>query len=387
MHIAYVGMFLVDQESPGLQRVAGVSRALALGGHDVVIGGQGQERASTNGRARRPPGPSRGRIDIVGFGDKISTPGHSRPWALDYGVARWLGSLRPRPQLVITYGGTGPFLSAVRRWADKVGVARVIDSVEWYDRRHIAGGRWGLKALDNELSMRWRYPHHDGAIAISRMLEQHLRSHCPHVIRVPPVMDVHAAKLGLKRSTGPLVLLYAGSPGRKDFLGEVVKATSMVDALGSRIRLEVVGTTLEEARRLPGMPNSIPSSVSFSGRVSRAHVLELVGSADYIPLLRPGLRYAHAGFPTKVVEAMAVGTPVIANLTSDLFEHVVHGETGLVSVTADRDGFATALEVALRGGRQLARRLSVAARTEAIRSFDFRAYSEPLCHFVKVVHG
>lgn len=376
MHIAYVGPFHVGQESPGLLRVAGVSRALARVGHKVMIGGQGQDAARTSGR---------GGVTTVGFADKVGTPGHSRPWTLDYGVARWLDSLRPRPELVITYGGTGPFVYAIRRWADKAGVARVVDSVEWYDRRHIAGGRWGLKALDNELSMRWRYPRHDGVIAISSMLEKHYRARCSKVIRVPPVMDVRGVDPGVKRAAGPLVLLYAGSPGRKDLLGEVVKATRKVDPLGSRVRLAVVGTTFEEARHLPGMPRSIPPSVCFSGRVSRSHVLELVGSADYIPLLRPDLRYANAGFPTKVVEAMAVGTPVIGNLTSDLYEYVVNGETGLVSETAESEGFAAALEVAVRGGRQLASVLSTAARMKAIQSFDFRTYSERLSHFVEAV--
>ncbi len=376
MRVAYVGTFIAGHESAGIQRVAGIAQSLSLAGHSVVVGGQGA------GCVHLAPD-----ITFEGFAHAENLRLRTARTRRTYGVEAWLTELSPSPDIVIVYGGAGPFVDAVARWARSRGIRRVVDSVEWYDRHHIQGGAWGIKALDNELSMRWRYPRHDGAIAISSMLEQHYCKSCRDVVRIPPTLDVRSAGLGRKPVAGPLVLRYAGSPGLKDLLGEIVTAVSRVDSTGRHLRLEVVGTTALVARELPGMPSSIPESVSFTGRVPRSRVLELMGSADYVPLLRPNERYANAGFPTKVVEAMAVGTPLIGNLTSDLGDYVHDGETGLVSESADAAGFAAALERAIVGGRQLAGKLSLAAREEALDSFDFRVYTETLSGFVETVRG
>jgi glycosyltransferase involved in cell wall biosynthesis len=106
-----------------------------------------------------------------------------------------------------------------------------------------------------------------------------------------------------------------------------------------------------------------------------------------VPLLRPVRRYAQAGFPTKVVEAMSSGTAVIANLTSDLELYVRHGETGIVVSSNSRGDMAQALEIAIEGGRTMSHALGAAARREALLSFDFRTYSGVLSEFVERVHG
>jgi glycosyltransferase involved in cell wall biosynthesis len=369
-----VGPFMAGQESAGVQRVVGVTQALRHAGHEVLVGGQGSAVSTVDG------------VRIEGFTARIG----NLPLAakrLDYGVAAWLEASRLRPDLVITYGGTGSFQASLRRWARSSGVPRIVDSVEWYDRRHLLGGAWGVRALDNEASMRWRYPRHDGVIAISSLLECHYSSRCGHILRVPPLMDVRSHSPLKKSNSGPLVLLYAGTPGRKDKLGAVVRGIGMVDPHGDRVRLEVVGTEESEAGGIPDMPSVVPAGVRFHGRVTRDRVLEMVALADYVPLLRPNERYANAGFPTKVVEAMAVGTPVIANLTSDLGDHIMDGKTGLVCPSSDAEAFAEALKVALKGGRRMSAALGAGAREEALRAFDFRQHAGRLSSFVEAVRG
>ena len=60
-----------------------------------------------------------------------------------------------------------------------------------------------------------------------------------------------------------------------------------------------------------------------------AELPNLIAEADFTVLMRPNKRYTNAGFPTKLVESLASGVPVIANLTSDIGWAVRDGREGL----------------------------------------------------------
>jgi glycosyltransferase involved in cell wall biosynthesis len=94
---------------------------------------------------------------------------------------------------------------------------------------------------------------------------------------------------------------------------------------------------------------------------------------------------ANAGFSTKFCESLASGTPIIANLTSDMGHYLRNGVEGLVCSDHSVEELAETLRTALRMGptqRDLMRR---AARECALRSFDFRAYSGVLGTFLDEV--
>ena len=378
MRVAYVGQYRVDRDSAGLQRVLGISAALAQSGHEVAVGGQGARATAVSPHYN---------VDIQGFGAGQNGSRLTRI-ATGAGVGQWLDSLPHTPDMVISYGGTGFFVGAVKRWARRGGVPRVVDSVEWYERASLAGGRYGPKAVDNEVSMRLRYPSHDGAIAISTLLEKHYRNAgTRHVLRVPPIADVEAVSAPSKGLDGPITLLYAGSPGAKDSLGTVVEALSRVDPVGNHMRLEVLGVSPDEAHGIPSMPVDLPASAAFLGRVPREQVLKALERAHYVPIIRRDERYAHAGFPTKLVEAMASGTAVIANRTSDIGDHLVHRQTGLLAQDDSLGAVVEALQSAMDGGQELAAEMGGQARRVALRDFDFRQHADALDEFVRLIVG
>jgi glycosyltransferase involved in cell wall biosynthesis len=102
-----------------------------------------------------------------------------------------------------------------------------------------------------------------------------------------------------------------------------------------------------------------------------------------MPLLRPDARYAHAGFPTKVVESFAVGTPVLANLTSDLGRYLVDGRNGLVCDADSADAVVGTLVRALRLSPGQLGALRTEARRTAERSFDYRAHVGSVAAFLE----
>jgi glycosyltransferase involved in cell wall biosynthesis len=114
----------------------------------------------------------------------------------------------------------------------------------------------------------------------------------------------------------------------------------------------------------------------------RPDVPGLLAQCDFMPLLRPNQRYAEAGFPTKVVESLAVGVPVVANLTGDLGEYLLDGENAFVAENWSVEAFVGAARRAW-AARDRWSAMRDAARGTAQRSFDYRAHAENLGRFVE----
>ncbi|GLW27399.1 glycosyltransferase [Actinoplanes regularis] len=75
------------------------------------------------------------------------------------------------------------------------------------------------------------------------------------------------------------------------------------------------------------------------------------------------------GLPTTILEAAALGLPVVATRHSGIPEAVVDGETGLLSPEADPAALAVSIE-RLLGDEDLQRRLGAQARKHVMANFD-----------------
>jgi glycosyltransferase involved in cell wall biosynthesis len=118
--------------------------------------------------------------------------------------------------------------------------------------------------------------------------------------------------------------------------------------------------------------------VDSLGPLPQQHVSALIREATFSVLLREPRVFAQAGFPTKVPESLAVGTPVICNITSDLHEYVRDGIEGILCRDQTADAFAAAVERVLLLRTDQLRAMRAAARARAEISFDFRVYADTL---------
>ena len=114
----------------------------------------------------------------------------------------------------------------------------------------------------------------------------------------------------------PFTLLYHGTAGNEYDLSTVVRAIAVLRARGytvDRIRLRIVGS----GPALPAVQREVTALglerwVSIERPVPFAHVPGLLASADAgVPLLRE-TPYAHLGIPTKLLECVAAGIPVLS---------------------------------------------------------------------------
>lgn len=397
MKVAYIGPFSVGSSNAPSVRVVGVGEALAQAGHSVTflpLIDQVENPALNSGleldvslaRGRRA-GSIRNGADTLWMGIRASS---------------WLSAQGEDFDRVILYHPIGTLL-APYLWRQARGVRRqpplILDVVEWYDYRHLRGGRFGPHAIEHALAMNLLATRARSVICISQFLSNHFKSKGCRTLVVPPLMDVPRLQTQAVRvDAPPIAIAYAGSPGAKDALG--LSNLSHASWLLRRedpalaFRVDVAGMTREEGLRIcRAFTDSPPEdfNVHFRGRVPLDQARALVAGADYSFVQRPHARYSQAGFPSKVVESLLLGTPVITNSTSDLSQYIEDGNNGLLlggtSGTRDTDGTSLADVV------QMMRRLlqpgfhlrwsrdTIAARARA--DFNPRRYTMALSEFVR----
>jgi glycosyltransferase involved in cell wall biosynthesis len=156
------------------------------------------------------------------------------------------------------------------------------------------------------------------------------------------------------------LLAFAGRINRQKALEVLLAAMSQVE--GVELVLAGEGPERErfeqETRRL-----GLDGRVRFVGALDRVGVLKLFRSAD-----ASILSSAWENFPHTVVEALAVGTPVISTAAGGVAEIVKDGENGLLVPVGDADALAAAIRRYLDDGALQARlRANAAASVEPLR--------------------
>lgn len=379
--VAYVGPFGFPDGGAAARRILGNALSLREAGFEVEIGsGQMEGPAEYDGFKVR----SLGERTAEHMGSAFKRLLYA---AMGARTVAWLDSLSPRPTAVILYSGYSPYLMRLLPWARKTGVPLIFDAVEWYDPPTPLHWLRSPYYWNTELAMRLYAPRTRNILAISSYLEDHYRARGCNTVLVPPTLDTTRVTPNLEpTASGPLILAYTGTPGHKDLFGAYLEALLDLDPQGKRLRLRMAGLSVEEVLAFPAMrrkgARALPGCVEVLGRVPQDEAMELTRRADFSLLLRPDTRTSRAGFPTKVVESLSVGTPVICNHTTDLPRHIRDGQEGLICAVGTAEALKGALQRAIALSVDNRRRMRAAARAEAEKSFDYRRYVQPLAKFV-----
>jgi glycosyltransferase involved in cell wall biosynthesis len=383
--IVYVGPFSFPYGGAAARRILGVSKSMQAAGFQVKVA------SGQMGRAAQSPEWFEG-IEVYSLSERTAEHlprllKHLAYLSMGGNTVAWLDSLANKPHTVILYSGYSPYLFKLLPWARRNGVRLVFDAVEWYDPASPMG--WlSPYQLNIELAMRVLLPRVDRIISISDYLHRYYLGRGCESLVVPPTLDVIAtpARTDGRDASRPLEVVYAGSPGRKDLLDNILEAVLRLRRCGLAVRMSVAGISAKDAERYAAVrsrPSSeVAAGVTFCGVLDHEASMDLVRQSDFSLLLRHDARYSRAGFPTKFVESFTVGTPVIANLTSDLHRYLRDGETGITCTGSEPE----ALEVALRRALALPRDQHASMRTRcraiAAEAFDYHVYAESLSQFL-----
>lgn len=139
------------------------------------------------------------------------------------------------------------------------------------------------------------------------------------------------------------------------------------------LRLTLVGDGPEGDRlHMQVIAAGMTDAVHFAGRLDEAATLATIAAADMLVL--PSFM---EGLPVVLMEAMALGVPVIATRVAGIPELVRDGESGLLFDPADWAGLAEAVTT-LAGNPDLRARLAAAGRVAIDRAFTIDCAVAPL---------
>lgn len=308
-NILYVGGFVLPDRNAAAQRVIAIAKGFRALGHQVTFLNYSDQVKSPNWTEYAGftcyDAPKRGMYNhLTNIDDAIRIIDEKKITS------------------VVAYNYPAVALSKLINWCHKRRIKCYADATEWY----VAQGNLifrVIKTIDTEWRMRLLHKKMDGVIAISDYLYQYYKDKV-HTVKIPPTVDSDDEKWQIQPIEWPedkTVFVYAGSPtAQKERLDLILEAADRLKAHYSLV-VRVIGVTEEQyetmyAKKAP------QGCAEFLGRIPHKDVIREVKSADWSIIIRDNNKVVKAGFPTKVVESIACGTPVIANPFSNIADYL-----------------------------------------------------------------
>ncbi len=382
----YTGPFRFPNGDAAAHRVLSVGKIYRELGHEVIFAGW--ENANQAFSIKQEPHlhecfeyfsmneldkpTNRGRIKKIT--DFLQLGSNTLSWLTEYVKEN-------KVDQIIVYNPPFNFLMRLISFCKKNSIKLIGDCTEWYDSSHLPGGKYGLVSLDNYLRMHYGYVFIKHIIVISEFLKKYYDKRSCNTIKIPPLIDFTVATPKQSESES-IEIIYAGSPGNKDNIKDIVGSMQKYEAL-KRINFNVVGISREQFTcKWPNV--SFNNNIKFYGRVPFEVINDFYAKADFSIIIRPGLRYANAGFPTKFVESLSFGVPVITTRTSDLTDYLVNGKNGFLIASNNEESIADIfLKIASLSKDEIYKMKTEAAQTAP--RFYYKNYINKLKAFTEKV--
>lgn len=271
------------------------------------------------------------------------------------------------------------FYLKLNRLFKKYKLPILLDSVEWFD-----ASNWKFSYLDPRyyyFHFLWYFifPKAKGIIAISRMIEHYYVKKTKSVVRIPTVTDISEIPFRVTiNDTSMIHFVFIGMLDKgKDNLNLFVRAMEEIDPKGEKLRLDIYGPENKEviAHLYSGL-NTVPksSNIFIHGRVSQTIARKACLEADYNVFFRYNRKSANAGFPTKLGEAMTMGTPTICNDTGDIALVMKNGINGFLLKKYDKEEVIKILKIILSMSLKDRENMRINARRTSEEFFDYHNY-------------
>lgn len=284
------------------------------------------------------------------------------------------------PSILIAYNYPAFALMRLRKYCNKKNILILADCTEWYEVKGNIVFR-AIKSFDVYLRMHILHPKLDGLIVISKYLFNFYRTKIENLVLLPPLVDLSMEKWNINANfidVNKINLVYAGSPGvgQKDRIDQIIRILSEIKKTCTiKFIFNVVGITkiefLELFRNII-LPQDIDEFVLFKGRLSHPETLKVIHNSDFQVFIRDENLTNLAGFPTKYVESISCGTPVLTNSSSNIEDYFICGETGFLLNTTSDNLLQKSLTKAISLNKELI--LEMKSNCRSSNLFDFKNY-------------
>lgn len=286
-----------------------------------------------------------------------------------------------KPALILLVDTLPYAWKLIEKYGVKNNIKLVHDSVEWYSPEEFSNGennfQYKLKEKTNTeiINKNWN------VVAISKLLQEHFDKRANKVIRVPVIMDTESIPFDDEKVDAEKTkFVYVGAPGKKDYLKEILEGFELLGKdYKDLYELHIIGVTANQLTNACGVKETtlsqLENTLSVHGRLPHEEAVEWVRKADYTLLLRDAnLRYAKAGFPTKIVESLSCGTPPVCNLSSDLELYLKDGENSFICEGHKPEDLKITLIKAINCSKEQKNKMRKSARKTAEEEFDYKKF-------------
>lgn len=387
--IIYVGSFILPDGNAAAQRVLANAKAFRDLGYQVVFIG-------TDKNMKRGGSIFDSYFETDAF-DCYKTP---YPLTAFHWLQRITG-IRQIRQIAVKYGEKKIYAViaynypavALRRllsYCNKRNIKLIADCTEWYGRPEGSSLFRVMKWLDTHYRMRHVHTMIGHVICASSYLCKYYNDRGCNTVIIPSLIDKADPKWSIGagyRPNAKKTFVFAGSPGvrnDKERVDLIVDAFYECKKANLSFKLRLIGIAKESfLERLPSYDRKlqiIDGDVDFMGRIPHRDVIRITKEADYTIFIRDDNRITRAGFPTKLVESLSCGTPVITNTTSDISQYIIDGVTGFLVEDSNLESIQNTLNRAIvASGEQLKKMHNECAEQN---QFDYRLYLEELSAFL-----
>lgn len=345
--IFYIGNFSFPDRNAAGKRVFGTCKLLQAMGYHVVCIGRG------DGTDLQSEGILCHAFSIGNLGRILS--GNIKKVLIYIEQQMRLGSV----ESVVLYGAIFTQMEniAIAKWCHARGISVYYDHVDWFEPDWTTPLKATIRLYNHFLLHHKLFADCDGIICISQYLSDYHQSHGRKTVIIPPLSAVQKIASSDSVRNGPMRFVYSGTSADKArppqqwkdrldiMFAQLAKASENPDI--RPFIFDIYGLTKEQylqmfpkRLRQSGMDvlNRLGDRVVFHGLIPNTQAMEAVSNADFSVLVRDRKRATMAGFPTKVSESLACGTPVICTDTSDLKDYIRDGENGFICNTEDLAG-------------------------------------------------
>lgn len=395
--IIYIGGFELPDKNAAAQRVLSNAKIFRDLGFNVLLIGTDKTLSSNT------------EIDdtksvVEGFETRsIPYPKNKTAWLKYITSAAYIKRIIEQiesPYAIVCYNYPAVAMYRIHRKCQKKNIYCLADVTEWYEN---SGGGFlfnTIKWADTSLRMHYVHTKLDGIISVSSYLTDFYNKKKCLTVELPTLYDVEKLKyipLDDKEDT-TIRFMYAGSAFNlervdkkrsniKDRLDKIISTFTQVYKYQNNFKLDIYG--LSKENYLSVFPEhtealqTLKNHIFFHGRQPHSKIVEELQKSDFSIFIRHIDRVIEAGFPSKFSESISYGTPVIANIISNIEPFMIEGKNSYSLPLNDEEARIQKIISILKLDKNQLVEMKKYCRENKI--FDYRKYLEPVKAFLKKV--
>lgn len=343
--ILYVGGFRLPDKNSSAIRVLGIARMLNDLGYNTKVGGKTDHTITT--------------YTDVDFWSAEHVG--EQKYKLDSQIEPILAKVKEvgkgNIKAIIAYNYPPIAFYKLYRYCKRADIVLIPDITEWYS----IDGSFSLNSALRVILTNWRIsvitPRNKNLIcSVHNMAERFNKMQA----LVLPVVSIEKTKTVTPIFLGQdekIKFIYAGYPGvgfSKEKVDWCIEVFAELTRDYKNFEYHIVGI---DKSKILEYNNGLKKSISILenanqlfiyGRLPHEITTKKIRSAAFLLFVRPVNRVTTVGFPSKTRECFDIGTPLVANATSDLEYYIESGSNGFIFKDFTKDTLKAQLENILR---------------------------------------